>query len=392
MLPPVHAASHLPPPSLSTFPPHPPIGCGFLDTVVALVELGGDINARDITDCTPLQNAAHGTYSALASVPASPATAAAPLPPPAATATGYARLNPPHQPQLTPSQQAAQAAITASAGAAKRDGLVPVRTGLAWAPAGGGSHAAYDPLLTSAGSLWGAGGFSATLDFGPASGTALTAAAAAGGGSSSSSSNVQDLWGSAASWRGTGLSKLLRKAGIQQRRSSNSNSAAAAAGSSSQAALAPTTQQTVQAALQQMQAALARSQAVLQEQLLLQLQVPPLLPTGSGDGSAGNALLLEAGDGASGSCSNAGALVAASGGASSSAAAAQLLGGVDSSGLALAAAAAAITRPTADSTNLDCLARRTDQLSFAAGEQDRSRLIKARVGRRGCCLCAAVET
>jgi hypothetical protein len=44
-------------------------GCGFLDTVVRLVELGADVNARDITDCTPLQNAAHGTYSALAAVP-----------------------------------------------------------------------------------------------------------------------------------------------------------------------------------------------------------------------------------------------------------------------------------------------------------------------------------
>lgn len=61
-----------------------------------------------------LQNAAHGTYSALAAVPSSSAAAAAPAPPPAATATGYARLNPPHQPQLTPAQQAAQAAITAS--------------------------------------------------------------------------------------------------------------------------------------------------------------------------------------------------------------------------------------------------------------------------------------
>ena len=36
-----------------------------------LVELGADINARDITACTPLQNAAHGTYSALAAMPAS---------------------------------------------------------------------------------------------------------------------------------------------------------------------------------------------------------------------------------------------------------------------------------------------------------------------------------
>lgn len=60
------------------------------------------------------QNAAHGTYSALASVPSSSTAVAAPAPPPAATATGYARLNPPHQPQLTPAQQAAQAAITAS--------------------------------------------------------------------------------------------------------------------------------------------------------------------------------------------------------------------------------------------------------------------------------------
>ena len=108
-----------------------------MDTLAALVELGADINSRDITDCTPLQNAAHGTYSALATVPATGSTAAATAAgPPAATATGYARLNPPHQPQLTPSQQAAQAAITAG-NTVKRDGLVPVRTGLAWAPAGG---------------------------------------------------------------------------------------------------------------------------------------------------------------------------------------------------------------------------------------------------------------
>lgn len=37
--------------------------------MVRLVELGADVNARDVTDCTPLQNAAHGTYSALAAVP-----------------------------------------------------------------------------------------------------------------------------------------------------------------------------------------------------------------------------------------------------------------------------------------------------------------------------------
>ena len=32
--------------------------------------MGADMNARDIMACTPLQNAAHGTYSALAAVPA----------------------------------------------------------------------------------------------------------------------------------------------------------------------------------------------------------------------------------------------------------------------------------------------------------------------------------
>ena len=46
------------------------LGCGFYDTVEKLVEMGADMNARDIMACTPLQNAAHGTYSALAAVPA----------------------------------------------------------------------------------------------------------------------------------------------------------------------------------------------------------------------------------------------------------------------------------------------------------------------------------
>ena len=49
----------------------PLAGCGFLDTVVKLVQLGADPNAQDITGCTPLQNSAHGTYSALAAVPPS---------------------------------------------------------------------------------------------------------------------------------------------------------------------------------------------------------------------------------------------------------------------------------------------------------------------------------
>jgi hypothetical protein len=46
-------------------------GCGFLDAIDMLVALGADLNARDITGCTPLQNAAHGTYSALAAMPPS---------------------------------------------------------------------------------------------------------------------------------------------------------------------------------------------------------------------------------------------------------------------------------------------------------------------------------
>lgn len=45
-------------------------GCGFYETVEKLVEMGADMNARDVMSCTPLQNAAHGTYSALAAMPA----------------------------------------------------------------------------------------------------------------------------------------------------------------------------------------------------------------------------------------------------------------------------------------------------------------------------------
>lgn len=333
----------------------------------------------------PTQNAAHGTYSALASVPttttASPSSA---LPLPAAAATGYARLNPPHQPQLTAAQQAAQAAITAGNNTAKRDGLVPVRTGLAWAPAGG-SSSAVDPLLGGTSSLWGSAGFSATLDFGAGSSMAATGGGTGSGhvASAIASSATADVW---STWRSVGLAKLLKKAYSQQQRRQPS---------SGSAAVQP--QQTVQAALQQMQAAIARSQEVLQQQLLLQLQAP--LPAGSGDVALGtpvaaDQLLLEAGSSstaaaagaaADGTASNsaaatasASALVAASTSmaAGTAAAAAQLLGGVDSSGLALAAAAAAITKPVVDSSNMDCLARRTDQLSFAAGEQDRGRLIK----------------
>ena len=33
------------------------------------MRLGAQLDARDMTRCTPLHNAAHGTYSALAAVP-----------------------------------------------------------------------------------------------------------------------------------------------------------------------------------------------------------------------------------------------------------------------------------------------------------------------------------
>lgn len=49
-------------------PLHLAAGCGFLDAVLVLVQLGGNLDCRDMSDCTPLQNAAHGTYSAFAEV------------------------------------------------------------------------------------------------------------------------------------------------------------------------------------------------------------------------------------------------------------------------------------------------------------------------------------
>lgn len=83
--------------------------------------MGADVNARDITMCTPLQNAAHGTYSALANMPAEEASKG----PTAAPGT-----------QLTPAQQQAQAMLT-SHNPIKKGNLMPVRTGLAWASLGG---------------------------------------------------------------------------------------------------------------------------------------------------------------------------------------------------------------------------------------------------------------
>ncbi|KAK9816633.1 hypothetical protein WJX72_003077 [[Myrmecia] bisecta] len=113
-------------------PLHLAAGCGFLDTVVKLVELGADLNARDITACTPLQNAAHGTYSALAAMPVNQQQ-------PNAQGGAHGQgsnslLSPAVQGQhqsLTPAQAAAQMAL--SNGTAQPNGMVPVRTGLAWA-------------------------------------------------------------------------------------------------------------------------------------------------------------------------------------------------------------------------------------------------------------------
>lgn len=131
-------------------------GCGFLDAIDKLVALGADLNARDITSCTPLQNAAHGTYSALAAMPPAQGAAGGGGSGGGATrqiaGSGSGAANGHHSSsssgyangpagggaaggqQLTASQQAAQAAMTNTA--ARADGLVPVRTGLAWAALG----------------------------------------------------------------------------------------------------------------------------------------------------------------------------------------------------------------------------------------------------------------
>ena len=115
-----------------------------------------------------------------------------------ATATGYAKLNPPHQPQLTPAQQAAQAALTAG-NQIKKDGLVPVRTGLAWAPlaspdsslaTGAGSLLTYSGASLLGGS---GGGSAAGGGAGGASGSRAGAAGLAGTGGSGASDAENSL-------------------------------------------------------------------------------------------------------------------------------------------------------------------------------------------------------
>jgi hypothetical protein len=79
-----------------------------------------------------VQNAAHGTYSALAAMPTGGTSAIGAL---GGGGGQSSHANGPAPEQLTPSQQAAQAALTGCSG--KLGSMVPVRTGLAWASLGG---------------------------------------------------------------------------------------------------------------------------------------------------------------------------------------------------------------------------------------------------------------
>jgi len=103
------------------------------------VALGADVGARDVTACTPLQNAAHGTYSALAAMPAAAApprpAAGAPAAAAAKALLGAGGRGPAVPPPLTVT---AAAAAAAGPRGAEPDGLIPVRTGLAWATLAGG--------------------------------------------------------------------------------------------------------------------------------------------------------------------------------------------------------------------------------------------------------------
>eukprot|EP00803_Ostreobium_quekettii_P005725 evm.model.scf_27.14 EVM.evm.TU.scf_27.14 scf_27:99754-108258(-) len=108
-------------------PLHLAAGCGFLDAVVKLVELGGDLNCRDMSDCTPLQNTAHGTYSALAAVP-----------PGMADGTTAKGLNSQLGSLSLRKSGLSSAVLPQGSGssAAANGGMVPVRTGFAWATLG----------------------------------------------------------------------------------------------------------------------------------------------------------------------------------------------------------------------------------------------------------------
>eukprot|EP00873_Tetraselmis_striata_P035024 jgi/Tetstr1/455288/TSEL_042124.t1 len=135
----------------SNTPLHLAAGCGFLDTCQVLSRLGADLMARDVSQCTPLHNAAHGTYSALAAMPAG--TGAAGMLPGTAPPMRLGGLpGAGRQPAIdsalalsnlassfglagdpTAGAAAASGAVGAPVGGAGGAGLVPVRTGLAWA-------------------------------------------------------------------------------------------------------------------------------------------------------------------------------------------------------------------------------------------------------------------
>jgi ankyrin repeat protein len=174
-------------------PLHLAAGCGYVETVTMLLRLGADINAKDITDCTPLQNAAHGTYSAMAASSSSSAVGSImlggghlPGPPSSPNMKGYARFNSPKQPYMTPTQLAAQAALTAGSSNAtaaaaalsltsptrssasdmshhhhhhQYQHIMPVRTGLSWSLPKDGDD---DIMTTMDGNYNGGGGAIAT--------------------------------------------------------------------------------------------------------------------------------------------------------------------------------------------------------------------------------------
>ncbi|GMH39508.1 hypothetical protein BSKO_07406 [Bryopsis sp. KO-2023] len=112
-------------------PLHLAAGCGFLEAVMKLVELGGDLNSRDMSDCTPLQNTAHGTYSALAQVPSG------------VTAGPNGQLQ--GLGSLSLRRSGLSSAVLPGGPTAKDEnttsgGMVPVRTGFAWATLGRSPH------------------------------------------------------------------------------------------------------------------------------------------------------------------------------------------------------------------------------------------------------------
>ena len=231
-------------------PLHLAAGCGFLDTVVTLIELGADIHAQDITDCTPLQNAAHGTYSALANVPTATQQGG-----PAGIHGGYARFNPPHQPRLTPSQAAAQAMLTGGGNALKRrDGMVPVRTGLAWSLTSSqedGSH--YEDSLPVGKRVEVSSMSCNTTSAGGVGSIGAAGDGDGGGGGGGGGASTQEML---QAWKSLGLGQLLKKACKQQQRGIGEKGSVAG-------------MESVRETLEQMSSALQQGKTSLQHQMMM---------------------------------------------------------------------------------------------------------------------------